>query len=93
MGFKKDTGVDSHGGRYRYACQRVPRKSVPPDASLLQGADAAPGPGQLGKITLPFRLASNKTHRAIAVFRAGGGQRGTCTPDKLHGCLNWGFSG
>jgi len=27
-------------------------------------------PGQLGKITLPFRLASNKTRRAIAVFRA-----------------------
>ena len=30
-------------------------------------------PGQLGKITLPFRLASNKTRRAIAVFRAASG--------------------
>src|SRR4029079_15087131 len=36
----------------------------------LQGQMRPRAPGQLGKITLPFRLASNKTRRAIAVFRA-----------------------
>ena len=36
------------------------KASRQPDASLLQLADAAPGPDQLGKITLPFRLAATK---------------------------------
>ena len=70
MGLKRTPG--SHPNRYRFACERVPRKSVPGSSALrsCRGQMRRRAPGQLGKITLPFRLTSNKTRRAIAVFRA-----------------------
>ena len=72
MGFKRTPG--SHPDRYLPASAflgKALKRSRQLDASLLQGADARRrAPGQLGKITLPFRLTGNKTRQAIAVFRA-----------------------
>jgi hypothetical protein len=65
-GFKKDIGN-------LCACERIPRNSVPgsPVLSLFQGEIQHRVPGQLGKITLPFRLANKKTRGAKLMFRPG----------------------
>src|SRR6516225_4437447 len=46
-------------------------------------------PGQLGKITLPFRLASNKTRCTIAVFRVPPGVAGRFSQLKCEGKFLW----